>query len=152
MAECVVKYWTCLFYFQLILKASSGIDYGEFYTFISTIGAKRLAFLKSLVKNESSTEQNTNTVLTKSNVQDNERTETTQEPSFDSRVFQGAKVSSQPYYLTQNHAVFDITQIQRVVDDMISDPVFRELDHHSFTQPPRDFLDSISETLKNVSS
>ena len=80
-------------------------------------------------------------------VSDEDRINLIEETDSDQRIFQGAKVSSQPYYLTRNHAVYDVLQIRHVVQDMISDTVFKELDYSAFPQVPDEFLKSIDQTL-----
>ena len=59
-------------------------------------------------------------------ISDEDRINSIDEIDSDPRAFQGAKVSSQQYYLTRTHAVFDVSQIRHVVQDMISDTVFKE--------------------------
>lgn len=42
------------FFFQVIMKACSGIDYGEFASFLKTIAENRMAFLNACFSGESS--------------------------------------------------------------------------------------------------
>ena len=142
------------------MKASSGIDYLEFYNFIQTIGAKRINFLKHCNKSgkaethlsktgkiEGKTLAESDCKLMQVPVSDEDRINLIEETDSDQRIFQGAKVSSQPYYLTRNHSVYDVLQIRHVVQDMISDAVFKELDYSAFPQVPDEFLKSIDQTL-----
>ena len=151
--------------FQLILNASSGIDYLEFYNFIQTIGAKRLNFLKHCNKSikadtdlsktgktEGKTLEDSDCKFMQVPVSDEVRKNSIEDIDSDQRSFQGAKVSSQPYYLTRNHAVFDVSQIRHVVQGVISDTVFKELDYSALSQDPDEFLKSIDQTLMNISA
>ena len=157
---CVVSIACRFVLIQLILKASSGIDYLEFYNFIQTIAAKRINFLKHCNKSgkvktglsktgkiEGKTLADSDCKLMQVPSNDNDRIYSIEEIDSDERIFQGAKVTSQPYYLTRNHAVFDVSQIRHVVQDMISDTFFKELDYSAFPQVPDEFLKSIDQTL-----
>ena len=137
----------------------------EFYNFIQTIGAKRLNFLKHCNKSgkaetdlsktekiEGKTLADRDCKLMQVPISDEDKINLIEEIDSDPRIFQSAKVSSQPYYLTRNHAVFDVSQIRHVVQDMISDTVFKELDYSAFSQVPDEFLESINQTLMNIST
>ena len=126
---------------QLILKASSGIDYAEFYTLLHTIGAKRLDFLGKCCKDLGKADE--------CNVQCKTNECTSEQ---DPRVFQSAKVPSQPYYLTKNHAKFDISKIKEVITDMIKDTEFKLLDFAILPEDPRKFLKNIDRTLHKIAA
>ena len=132
----------------------------EFYNFILTIGSKRINFLKHCNKSGkvetdlSKTEKIEGKTLADSDcnlmqvpISDEDKINSIEETDSDPRTFQGAKVPSQPYYLTRKHAVFDVSQIRHVVQDMIRVTVFKELHYSAFPQVPDEFLKSIDQTL-----
>ena len=134
--------------FQLILKASSGIDYAEFYTFIHTIGAKRHNFLENCSKDVSKSDENKGqSDVTGCFADESVKSGHGGGMDKDPRIFQGSKVPSQPYYLTKNHAIFDFSRIREVVTDMVNDTEFKLLDITNFSEDPHDFLKKIDETL-----
>ena len=90
----------------MILKASSGIDYLEFYNFIQTIGAKRINFLKHFNKSEKAetdlsktgkiegkTLADSDCKLMQVPISDEDRIKSIEEIDSDQRIFQGAKVN-----------------------------------------------------------
>ncbi len=142
----------------MILKASSGIDYSEFFTFIRTIAARRLKFLGSPTRDEVSSCNKTDISLHEqtSNAKTQASPQTppsdTGTESADCKTFQFAKVSSQPYHLSRNHAVFDLRQIKLVLSDMIQDDCFNDLDWSQLLCKPDDFLEDIRGAISDKTS
>ncbi len=128
---------------QMILKASSGIDYTEFYLFLHTIATRRLNFL-NFNKDDSSSHKKGSCDLSRTC---SDKGATSCDPKEDPRIFQSSKVSSQPYYLTRNHALFDLVQILKIVTDMAKNKEFLELDNEKFVQSPVEFLCEIQSAI-----
>ncbi len=133
---------------QIILKTSSGIDYSEFYSFLHTIAARRLTFLSSNEGGKSTCEkQGPESSVTPD--QFGVMSCKTDDDYSDPRIFQGWKVSSQPYYLTRNHALFDLIQIEKILSDMTKNKEFLELDQGNFIQAPVEFLHEVQSAISD---
>ncbi len=196
------------FWLQLIMKASSGIDYSEFFTFLHVIGSKRIAFLRQyselpretktadVSKKDSTalpdaelcapmpeqvTESADKLLSDHKEADDTTRNKTKDktQPSMENPkaedlsksdtdiarslpcgyldalkekggqpwIFQGAKVASQPYFLTRSHALFDLTLVEKVLGTMLQDSGFQELDFGTLPQHPDEFLDVVRGAL-----
>lgn len=150
------------FPFQLILKASSGIDYAEFYMFIHTIANRRIQFLIEFGKmsDEDSTlaeetEEDPSLLMEKisletsekcSEVPSNSSSEETSASCTDRTQESGYPLSNHDKTLIR-HYQFDLKRIQWILNDMMEDKDFQEINYSTLPEHPNLFLNRIVTVL-----
>lgn len=127
------------------MKASTGMDYAEFFNYLHIISSHRLQSC-----NENRTDS-TNTVSSKdmSDTPNLVSLRTHQVAScavgFSERTPMLTNVNDGN--LSVNHFVFDLWRIQQILEDMIGNQEFKEIDSTKLSQKPENLLQDIRTKL-----
>ncbi|XP_797590.2 2-oxoglutarate and iron-dependent oxygenase JMJD4 [Strongylocentrotus purpuratus] len=129
---------------QLIMKASTGMDYAEFFNYLHIISSHRLQSC-----NENRTDS-TNTVSSR------DKSDTPNVDSLGTHQVASCAVGSSERApvltnindgnLSVNHFVFDLWRIQQILEDMIGNQEFKEIDSR-LSQKPENLLQDIRTEL-----
>ena len=130
-----LRYMYC--FLQLILKASSGIDYKEFYQFVHLIASNRLSQLARSEREPSQSENNPPTGATggdQAQQHTQSRDKLSGSPDLTRRMAHG-------------HIIFDLIQITALLQYMQETKEFTDLDSDSFEEHPHELYERIKAVL-----
>ena len=141
----MVKWDVNVFFFQLILKASAGIDFTGFYSLISFIAKKRLnavSAYKAKVFEPSANAEKFEADGLSQNI-------------IDKGVVDKENVTFLPF--SPNHNIFDLVQIRDVLAEMLKESEFLSIFENETIlsdcdMKPVELLDMIKTVLQDVSS
>nr|XP_054767212.1 2-oxoglutarate and iron-dependent oxygenase JMJD4-like [Lytechinus pictus] len=135
---------------QLIMKASTGMDYAEFFNYLHIISSRRLqSCSQSKIK---STNTTSNTDGCDNPIGDSVRTQYHNVGSCAHESSENTPVLTNigDDALSVNHFVFDLSRIQEVLEDMVENEDFKEIDFTKLPQKPDDLLQAIRTELHTV--
>lgn len=107
-----------LFTFKVIMKACSGIDYGEFASFLKIIAGNRMGFLNTCSSGVSSNYP---------------------------RHLSETLTTLGPY-----HATFDLQRVAHIIECLLCNEDFKQLDHSTLTLQPEIMLQQIRDTIQST--